>query len=190
LVTASHDSERADFRFHIQANCSLSPALTLLVYGTVGLVALSVALRFLFLGAWMVLPFTLLELGLLVWVLVQIRRRQQEYERITVADGEVLIVRKIGRETRESRFPHYWVAVVVKHAQARNHPARLLLRSHGKEIEVGRHLTEEERLNLAKELKHALSAQHQRNQPDSKHTANNTNSGANNDTDKRPAPPK
>ena len=178
MVTASHDAERADFRFHIQANCSLSPALTLLVYGTVGMVALSVALRFVFLGAWMVLPFTLLELGLLIWVLVQIRRRQQEDERITIADGEVLIAQTIGRETRESRFPHYWVAVVVKHARARNHPARLLLRSHGKEIEIGRHLTEEERLDLATELKNALSTQHQRNQPDSQHSTSNTKPGS------------
>jgi uncharacterized membrane protein len=168
LFTASHDAERADFRFHIQPNCSLSPAPSLLVYGTVGLVALSVALRFMVLGAWMVLPFTLLELGLLIGVLVQIWRKQQEDERITIANGEVRIVQKSIRETRESRFPHYWVAVVVKHSRARNHPARLLLRSHGKEIEIGRHLTEEERLDLAEALKHAIGAQHQRNRPDTK----------------------
>lgn len=163
MVTENHDAELADFRFHIQPNCSLSPSVSLLVYGIVGLIALAVALRFLLLGAWMVLPFTLLEVGLLAWVVVQLTREQQQVEIISIANGEVHIVQRGRRETTEWRFPHYWVKVVLKHTRLRNHPTRLLLRSHGKETEVGHWLTEEERLKLAEELKRAIGAQHQRN---------------------------
>lgn len=163
MVTESHDAKLADFRFHIRPNCSLSPSVTFLVYGVVGVIALAVALRFLFLGAWMVLPFTLLELGFLVWVVASIMRKQQEVEIITISDGEVHIVHRDRNESREWRFPHYWATVVLKRSKARNHPTRLILRSHGKEAEIGRFLTEEERLILAEEIKQAIGAQHHRN---------------------------
>lgn len=185
MVTENHDAELADFRFHIQPNCSLSPTVSMLVYGGVGLLAMLVALRFAMLGAWMVLPFTLLEVGLLAWVTVRLTRQQQQVEMISIANGEVHIVRRNRRGTHEWRYPHYWVKVVLKHTRARNHPTRLLLRSHGKETEVGHWLTEDERLRLAEELKHAIGAQHRRNidharsnQPSS----NNSNSTRNQET--------
>jgi hypothetical protein len=48
---------------------------------------------------------------------------------------------------------------VLEQSSRRNHPSRLLLRSHGREIEIGSVLAEPERLTLASARARLLSLQ-------------------------------
>jgi len=165
MVTATHNSEQTSFRFLIRGNCSLTLPSLVTVYGSLAVVSLGVALRFLYLGLWMVLPFTLLELGLLGGILYYLWSRRDDVEVISIAHSEVRVEQRDHKGSREWSMPCYWASVVVVNARHRNHPTRLLLRSHGKEEELGRCLTNEERDKLAGELRHAIDAQHRSHTP-------------------------
>ncbi len=68
-------------------------------------------------------------------------------ERITL-DAESLEVQSLpGR--RCTRFPSYWVRVLLEPGSGRQ---RLLLSSHGRELEIGAFLAEQERTALSKKL--------------------------------------
>jgi len=65
--------------------------------------------------------------------------------------GDKIIV-EIGRYAPEQRqeFQHYWTRLVLEHPRQRWYPSRLLIRSHGKQIEIGKFLNEQECQGLAK----------------------------------------
>ena len=113
----------------------------------------------------MVLPFTLLELGILGAVLYYLWKKRDDVEIISIADGEIHVEQRGHRGNRKWAVSDYWATVVLEPAKHRNHPSRLLLRSHGKDREVGRCLTDEERAKLARDLRHAIREQHHRSGP-------------------------
>ena len=57
--------------------------------------------------------------------------------------------------TRPSRtvFARHWATVKLRDPPVARHPSRLVIESHGRACEVGRFLTEEERLGLAGRLR-------------------------------------
>ena len=74
-------------------------------------------------------------------------------ERITL-DGSSMEVQLLpGR--RVTQFQSYWVRVVLKPGNGRQ---RLLLSSHGREMEIGVFLAEPERVELSKKLRVLLAA--------------------------------
>jgi len=166
LVTETHNAEQTSYRFLIRANCSMTLSSFVTIYGSLAVVSLGVALRFVFLGLWLVLPFTLLELGLLGGILYYLWGKRDDVEIISIADGEIHVEQRDRRGSREWRVPHYWASVVLEQSRHRNHPTRLILRSHGKDEEIGRCLTDEEREKLATELRHAIGRQHHGRTPD------------------------
>jgi len=166
MVTETHNTEQASFRFLIRANCSMTRASFITVYGSLAVVSLGVALRFWFLGLWLILPFTLLELGLLGGILYFLWSRRDDVEVITIANGQIRVEQRDHKGSREWGMPHYWASVELQRSKHRNHPTRLILRSHGKNEEIGRCLTDEEREKLATELRHAIDVQHRSHAPD------------------------
>lgn len=165
MVTETHNTAQASFRFLIRSNCSLTRKGFITVYGSLAVVSLGIALRFLLLGLWLVLPFTLLELGLLGGILYYLWSRRDDVEVISIANGQIRVEQRDHKGSREWNMPHYWASVELQRARHNNHPTRLILRSHGKDEEIGRCLTEEEREKLARELRHAISQQHRNHSP-------------------------
>ena len=165
MVTETHNQQQASYRFLIRANCSMTLSNLVVVYGSLTVVSLGVALRFWFLGLWLVLPFTLLELGILGGILYYLWGRRDDVEVISIADGQIRVEQRDRNGSREWAMPHYWASVELQRSKHRNHPTRLLLRSHGKDEEIGRCLTDEEREKLARELRHAIDQQHRSNTP-------------------------
>jgi uncharacterized membrane protein len=165
MVTETHNPEQTSFRFLIRGNCSMTLPSLVTVYGSLAVVSLGVALRVLFLVLWLVLPFTLLELGLLGGILYYLWGRRDDVEVISIADGQIRVEQRDHKGSREWSVPHYWASIELKHSKHRNHPTSLLLRSHGKDEEIGRCLTDEEREKLATELRHAIDVQHRSHSP-------------------------
>jgi len=159
MVTETHNTEEASYRFLIRANCSMTSRELIIIYGSLVLVSMSIALRFVFLGLWLVLPFTLLELGLLGGILYYMWSRRDDAEIISIADGTIRIEQRDRKGSREWSIPTYWAKLELAQSRHRNHPTRLLLRSHGKVEEIGRCLTDEEREKLSRELRHAIDQQ-------------------------------
>ena len=156
MVAAGFDSASSRQRFVIRSNCSLSWRGALRFY--LGMVAVSFGIAFFFAlrGAWLVLPFAGLEMALLGAALYIVGRRCRRRQEVWL-DGDRLEV--VSPETGERQyFQRAWARVELEPARHRGHPARLLVGSHRRRVEVGAGLTEHERERLAVALRAALAA--------------------------------
>jgi uncharacterized membrane protein len=116
-----------------------------------------IAIAFSYFGAWPVLPFAGLELAVLWWALRRSESSADDFERITVESGQLTIETRRGTLLECHEFQPYWARLqYVKPPGQRAY--RLLIRSHGKEVEVGNLLTEEQKMALASELRQILGA--------------------------------
>jgi uncharacterized membrane protein len=140
--------ETAEYVYTARRNNSLSSSGRILVFGFILAVSLGIAAGFsLILGAWPILPYAGVEMALLYCAFRYIDRHAADYERITIRDGRVGVEVHDGARITRLELSRYWAKVVCD-AEG----SRLALRSHGREIEIGRHLCEEQRLAMAREL--------------------------------------
>jgi len=144
------------YRFVVCPNCALSWRMTkfVLLFFTACFGALGV--YFAALGAWLVLPFAGLELGVLVagFYLSALAGHTRE---VIEVEGPVLRVLRGGRQLAAvASFPANWTRVELRRDPRGWYPSRLLLRCHGKGLEVGSKLVETEREELAVELSDSL----------------------------------
>ena len=143
--------ETAEYVYTARRNNSLSSSGRLLVFGFFLTVSLGIALAFaLLFGAWPILPFAGIEMGVLYLAFRYIDEHSADYERVTIRGDSVAVEVREGTEIRSCELNRYWASVVCEDG------ARLALRSHGREIELGRHLPEEGRIAMARELAREL----------------------------------
>jgi uncharacterized membrane protein len=129
-------------------NNSLSSSNRIFAFGLIGFVSLGIATAFACLGAWLILPFAGVEVLVLYWAWRWVERHAHDYERLTIAGDVVEIEVADFERLQRFRFNRCWTQVVC----ARD-GACLALRSRGRQIEFGRHLTNEERLQAAGALR-------------------------------------
>ena len=132
-------------------NNSLSTSGRCLVFGFIFVVSFGISTAFAAFGAWPVLPFAGLEMLVLFLAFRYIERRSGDYERLTVNGDKVLLERMEHGRVGQFEFNRYWAQLVYDPAGS-----RLALRSHGREVEFGRYLTEEERVKLTQQLKERI----------------------------------
>ncbi len=116
-----------------------------------------VAAYFASLGAWLVLPFTGLELLVLGAGIYLSARWSAARELIEIGDRDLRISRGRSRPTDVQELPRHWTRVSLRQDPRGWYPSRLLLVCHGRAYEVGRTLVEQERLQLAADLGNKLS---------------------------------
>lgn len=144
-------------QFVIRPNCSLSWRSTVwLLAGFAALIG-CIATGFAFLGAWMILPFAGLEVAVLYIALYICAQRNSRCEVIAVGRDSVTVTRGRREPDEGHEFQRAWARVVHEHPVHHWYPSRLLIRSHGREVEVGNCLTEEERKQLACQLVEAIA---------------------------------
>ena len=119
--------------------------------------SLTLALAFVAAGAWMVLPYSVLELGVLAFAFRYIERRAMDWERLTVAGDRVIVERCIRgkRERREWNRP--WVRAEFAPPRFGTRE-RLLLCCAGERWAFGEALPDEERNAVARELRRLTGA--------------------------------
>ncbi|MQM33196.1 MAG: hypothetical protein CRU72_01770 [Candidatus Accumulibacter phosphatis] len=137
-------------------DCSLSVVERKWLFRVTATWSGAIAIAFSYFGAWPVLPFTGLELCLLWWALRQIDASADDFERITLEAERLTIETRCGARWQRHAFHPYWAQLQFDRTPGRQR--RLLIRSHGKEVEVGRWLTEEQKWVLGNELKKNLGA--------------------------------
>ncbi len=142
--------------FEYRPNCSLNPQSAAIFFAVVAATSLLVAAYFVTLGLWPVLPFAGLELTALGAVLLHSLRRGSWHEIVSVSDGRVEIDIFTGRARRKIGFPRAWTQVELRRAPISGHPSHLFIGSQGRFVEIGRHLTEDERREQEKKLKRAI----------------------------------
>jgi len=133
---------------------SLTRKGVLTVIGILMAFSAAVALRFLLLGAWPVAAFSLLEVPLIGVMLAINIRRARASELIMLNTEAITVIRTdpSGRRNQVS-LPSAWLRVQLD--AGRGLP-RVVLRSHGRDCEVGTFLHEPDRLSLFNALRDAI----------------------------------
>ena len=155
-MVISECKSNSDRTYEIRPNRSLTRRGMLLFFVVVSLAALSVAVRFAMLGAWLVLPFAFLEILVLGCGLYCFEKATDYREVISLSRDELRIRRQARRGDEEWAFQPYWARVVRQPDERKWYPSRLLIRSHGRQVEIGSCLTEGEREQLFIDLEHSL----------------------------------
>ena len=146
--------EAGEYVSIVRRNNSLSSSGRLRVFGFLLVVSLGIASGFsLMFGAWPILPFAGIEMAVLFAAFRYIERHAADYERIAIRGALVSVEVQDGSNVMRREMNRYWSHVVCAHDGS-----RIALRSHGREVEVGRHLSEDRRLKLARELERELKA--------------------------------
>lgn len=145
----------ADFDLTARRNNSITSAGLQRVLCLISLVIAVIALGFTLVGAWPILVFSGLELALLCGAFRFAGLHAEDFERVAVIGDKVLVDARDGVREAHFEFNRCWAQVVVR-CDAPGRACRLALRSHGREVEFGRHLTDEGRLALAHELRRRI----------------------------------
>jgi len=145
------------FVFHSRPRCSLMRTQERLVFWSLVGLCFGAAIGFAVLGYWLVLPFAGLEIGLLAWALEALRKREADFEILTIDGDTVVLEWRAGKQSGKRKMNRQWVHVACE-CSAPGINCRLSVRSHGRETEVGHHLSDEARLQLAATLRSKLQA--------------------------------
>lgn len=144
---------RGSFSFVAKRNCSIAPLPLCALFAALAGVSLGIALGWAIIGgAWPVLPFAGLEMAALALAFFCYARRVGDFERITLDDGKLVVEVRARDRVMRYEFNPFWVRLVMGGGQ----PTRLALRSHGRELEIGRYLDDDDRRRLAVELARLL----------------------------------
>jgi uncharacterized membrane protein len=141
--------------FESRPNCSLHGECRRLGFWIITSVSMGVASGFCLMGYWPVMPFAGLEIGVLAWAFEVIRQRESDYEKLVIDDGRVELVTRREGKIEARKLNKHWTKVVLVCERPESN-CHVLIRSEGKDSEVGCHLIDEERLELARLLKRQL----------------------------------
>ena len=99
--------------------------------------------------------FAVLDWCVVAYVLNRVWRRSAAGEAITLSASGLEVARMDG-SAPPVRFHPHWVRVELSPGRHFGWASRLVLRSHGREVEVGKFLNEAERAELARQLNEML----------------------------------
>jgi uncharacterized membrane protein len=119
-------------------------------------VSLIMGVFFIYVGAWVILPFSLLELSVLLACMYYCLRRAQRQEVIRVTAEHVTIERGRREPEATKQFIRFWAQFVVTPARHPWSPCQVSIRSHGEEMELGGFLNKEEKSQLVSELRRVV----------------------------------
>lgn len=155
-LAKSGDTQRI---FVIQPNPPIPWRTLLRIFGAMAAFVMLVALVCALAGLPLVLPFAGLEVLVLGAGLYLSAVRGTTREVVSIGDGEISYQAGRHGPVCSDSFRRPWVHVVLERSGDGWYPSRLLLRSHGRQVEVGRFLDEQERLDLAQRLRGALNGE-------------------------------
>ncbi len=138
----------------LNRNCALTPRQVGAFYLSLVVASFCIALFFLLHGAWMILPFSVLEMIALGVALLVYARHATDGDRVALQSDALEIVSTDGSVQRITRLDPR-AARVEMDARPR---AELAVVARGERIRIGRFVNERERRRVARELRQALSS--------------------------------
>ena len=151
----SLDTQAEQSRFVVRPNCSMSWRENQILVASLAIISFGIAGGFAVQGLWVILPFAGAEMLFLLGVLYWCSLKATEREVISIDTDKVLIETGRDRARESHQLQRAWTSVEL-YPPVPPGRGRLVMRSKGKEYEVGACLTEEERKSLAHSIKQAL----------------------------------
>ena len=142
----------------MQPNNSMTWQATQYFLFTLMTISLTMSTVFLLSGYWVILPFSILEMGVLCACFYYIVRRNQTLEVVRFSADEVVI--EVGRKAPETRlvWQRFFTKVMVHPPKHPWHASRIALRCRGEEHEIGSFLTAEDKQTLVSEMRRMIAA--------------------------------
>ncbi len=156
MISAESKPGESERFFVVQPNASLTKHGAIVVFAVVVLISLLVLLRFVLLGAWVVVPFTVLEVAFIGYILRLVLKSNRQVEMISINEHEIRVIKLGGSERTEWNFNPHWAQVELKKSHHNWYPNKLTIRSHGRVVELASCLTNSEREELAEALQESV----------------------------------
>ena len=136
----------------LKKNCALAPHQMGFVYGCICALSLTIGTFFWVLGATYVLAFTCLEIVLVGIAFLIYARHAGDGDWVTITESQVIVETERAGQRIKAQLDPYWVNIVVPNDEK----SLIELSEKGRFVYVGRHIRPEQRVIVAKEIKHAL----------------------------------
>lgn len=133
----------------LKRNCAVSPRQFVMFYLSLAVVSLGIALLVAIRGAWLVLPFTGLDLLVVGVAFIIHARHATDYEYIRLTPGCLLVERCSAERLTHYEFNPQWVRIDVEGMPR----ARVVLRSGRQSVPIGANLALHRREPFARELR-------------------------------------
>jgi uncharacterized membrane protein len=151
-VSRDEGDGRAARQWLLKRNCALSPHQLMRFYLTLVVVTTAIGIGFALCGAWVVLPFSGLDVVALGIALLVYARHAGDHDRVVLGGQGLTIEQFESGRARAVRMNPAWVRVAI---DAGGHGAVMLSES-GRHVRVGRHAPIMQRRQFAQELMQAL----------------------------------
>ncbi|AIO68250.1 MULTISPECIES: DUF2244 domain-containing protein [pseudomallei group] len=148
-----HDAEPVLADWLMKRNCSVSPRQFVAFYVSLAAFSLLIAVLLSWRGAWLVLPFTGIELLAVGVAFAVYARHAVDYERIRLYPHRLVIERMSAERLTQIELNPRWVR--VEPGASPRDPIKLV--SRGEAVVVGQHLAQYRRAQFARELRASLS---------------------------------
>jgi uncharacterized membrane protein len=136
----------------MKRNCAVSPRQFVWFYMSLASFSLFIAFMLVLCGAWLVLPFTGIELLAVGVAFAMYARHAVDYERVRLYPNRLVIEQVSAEDVTQFEFNPRWVRVEPG-ATPRD---RIKLVSRGETIMIGQHLAHYRRVEFANELRRWL----------------------------------
>ncbi|MHB1514845.1 MAG: DUF2244 domain-containing protein [Acidiferrobacteraceae bacterium] len=148
--------ELSHYRRMIRPNRSLSRRWLVAVFAAYVITEVGIGVAFFIMGAWLVLPFAGLEIFVIGVILYLVSRHARDYELIVVDERYLKVFRRLGRRRFHHEFQRYWARISLRCDARKWYPSRLVVGSHGRFVEIGAWMEEDQRRVLARDLKQII----------------------------------
>jgi uncharacterized membrane protein len=154
LANLQGHNDGAGWCWHLKRNVSISPAMLAMLFGGLGLVTLIIGSAFYWVGASLILPFSIVEVVALLVAYFYNAVHANDYERLTLTDSTIEIESKIGFHTRQVQLLRSMTRV-----DSEVHKNQLIQLRQGKQTTFfGQFVHANLRPELAQQISHRLLA--------------------------------
>lgn len=157
MVTCDFAPRGKEGTILLQPNNSMSWRVNLLLFGAMTVLSMTIATGFFIAGAGVILPFSLLELLALFTGTYYCLWQRQRKELITFDEHEVIVQKGFYRPQATHRYHRLWCQLIIRRPAHPWKTPAVLLRSHGKELELGSFLNQQDKVVLIERLELLLT---------------------------------
>lgn len=153
MVYSEFNPETGSGYIVLKPNNSATWRFNMMVVASLAFIATLISTFFLLQGLWLIAPFSGLEVLALLGCLYLCARANIQTEVIKFSPDKVIIEQ--GRTFAEKSWEYHrsWAKILVRKHRRAGHPDQVVIRSHGKEVELGSFLNGDDRKTLVKKLR-------------------------------------
>jgi len=153
MITSDFDQASVSGRIVLRPNQSWTWRANTYFVGTLMVISLTIAVTFTLQGMWVILPFTVLEMSVLLACLYYCVRRTHVQEVLTFSPEWLVLERGINRPQLRVEFQRYFTRFFVLGPRHPWYRKQIALRCRDREMEIGSFLSSDEKDDLVRQLR-------------------------------------